>query len=146
MTWFGKTWHDGTVRLRRVHRLTLTVACLAIVALTAPSTSAAFENRWSCPSLTSAVQCQDSDPSHHSWIAVQIKIDYYLNPDKICAYAWTAAGNQRTGSGCDPNDWIRTSCLSGSSPNSRGLGNWYWPGRTHNTAGYAATPSSNQIC
>jgi hypothetical protein len=105
----------------------------------------AYEHNWSCQSVHSAIYCQDVT-SYHSWIAVQTRIDYNLNPDKICAYAWTEAGNQRTGSGCEAHDWVHTSCLSASTPYSHGLGDWYWPGQVHNTAGYATTPGTNVIC
>jgi hypothetical protein len=88
--------------------------------------------------------CQDVT-EFHSWLNVQTRIDYNLNPDSICAYAWTAAGNRRTGSGCVPHDW-RTSCLASDTRHSHGLGNWYWSGQTHNTAGYAETFSANDLC
>jgi hypothetical protein len=123
--------------------LALSISLAALGLFTSPGL--AYTHSWSCPNVTSAMYCQDVT-EFHSWINVQTRIDYNLNPDSICAYAWTAAGNQRTGSGCDPHDWVRTSCLSSDTPNSHGLGNWYWPGQTHNTAGYAETPSSNDLC
>ncbi len=129
----------------RIFRCALVVLALASVAAVRPGVSDALTHSWSCPNLGTAQLCQDVT-SYHSWIAVQTRIDYYLNPDQICAYAWTEAGNQRTGSGCDAHDWVRTSCLSSTTPLSHGLGNWYWPGQVHNTAGWAATPSDNTVC
>lgn len=128
------------------------VAFLAVSAFVAAaalgshaSVAQALEHNWSCPNRNSGDLCADT-VTYHSWVAIQERIDYFLNAPSICAWGQTAAGNIRTGSGCDSNDWVRTSCLSSETPLSWGYGRWYWSGHTHDTAGYAATPSNNLIC
>ena len=136
---------ERTQPRRRARRRRVATLVVTAIMLAAPAGADAYESNWSCYQYGSAHRCFDTD-GFHSWIAIQMRVDYFLQL-KICAEGWTEAGNVRTGSGCNLNDWRRTSCLSASTPYSKGNGIWYKSGEpNHNMAGYAATPSNNNIC
>ena len=75
-------------------------------------------------------------------------ISSFINPVKyeICAKGVTAAGNRRTGSGCNINANVRHSCFDGINPYSAAYVYWAGGGSPTSIAGDARTPSSVNWC
>ena len=58
--------------------------------LGAPTAAESYTSNWSCSQYGSGSRCFDAD-SFYSWIAIQMRVDYFLQL-KICADGWTEAG------------------------------------------------------
>jgi hypothetical protein len=95
---------------------------------------------WSCPNYSSAQTCW-AGTGYRGYIEVVATLG--ATRSEVCAKAVTAAGNIRTGSGCQYNAFYRRSCLAGSSPNSAAYVYWAGSGSAINVYGQAATPSSS---
>jgi hypothetical protein len=111
---------------------------LSALALHAPP-AFAFVNNWGCNSTGSGQICY-STAGYHSYLEVTAVLQY-ARPE-VCTKGITAAGNIRTGSGCNYNFVnYRTSCFAGGTPNS--LAYYYWGGGYPNQGGSAIARTSS---
>jgi hypothetical protein len=95
------------------------------IALAASSPAPAIVNYWACTDHPSGAPCFDEpsngDPPtlYHQWARVRADVGF-VPANTICAYAITAAGNTKAGSGCAGSAFHHTSVLSSPTPESRG--------------------------
>jgi hypothetical protein len=116
------------------------IASVALLLSTSTGVASGYAHQWQCYSA-SAAQCYDPSPCCHGWIQVSNRIP--VTRYEVCAKAITAAGNIRTGSGCNFNTFGRSSCLTGETPSSTAYVYWAGTGIPTYNNGFAATPSSS---
>jgi hypothetical protein len=116
------------------------ITCITLVLSMGTGVARGYVHQWQCYSA-SASQCYDPTPCCHGWIQVsnQTSVTKY----EVCAKAVTAAGNIRTGSGCNLNTFGRSSCLAGETPSSTAYVYWAGTGIATYNNGYAFTPASS---
>lgn len=116
-------------------------AALAVIAVAASCAmfaqkAEAYSDLWSCSNAYSAQTCY-SGAGYHSWQDVAAGIG--PSRSEICAKGVTAAGNIRSGSGCNYNTNYRYSGFSGGTPTSAGYVYWAGSGSATDINGSAAT-------
>jgi hypothetical protein len=124
--------------MRRLAASTALCASLLIVLAVSLAPSAqAYIHVWSCQAA-SAVQCYDnSGQQYNPWAQVSASMSAVSN--QVCAKAITAAGNIRTGSGCNFNTTARLSCFSYALPDSWAYVYWAGNGTVRTINGRADT-------
>lgn len=83
----------------------------------------------------------DTGQIYNSWFEVDATFSNWQNGYTlygVCAYAVTAAGNVRTGSGCTASSY-RYSLLSAATPNSQAEGWWEGTGLSQKIVVHGAT-------
>jgi hypothetical protein len=129
--------------MTRVLRLYVASA-LATGALLVTATSAiGYIDRWSCGNYYSAQTCY-AGTGYRSYIEITNNIG--ARKAEVCAKGVTAAGNIRSGSGCNHNALGRVSCISSASPHSAAYIYWAGGGGPTTNTGAAKTPGSRQYC
>ena len=108
----------------------------------APTANAYFAYA-QCNNYTSAQTCWVGDGYHGLIRVTEIVFQQRFN---ICAKAQTAAGNLRTGSGCNVNTDYRSSLLSSTDPISAGYGYWAGTGAAEYDLVKQCSPTDESLC
>jgi hypothetical protein len=121
----------------------LLAALLCGGAAGAAATANAATDHWVCNSYYSAQRCY-AGTGYRSYVEVTNSMG--ARKSEVCAKGVTAAGNVRSGSGCNHNTIGRVSCFSGASPHSAAYVYWAGSGGPAGVIGDARTPSSRTYC
>lgn len=132
----------GYVRLMRPRLLiaALTVAATTAVGAASPQSAHAYAHSWSCYRVAYQ-HCTDwSGQQYNPWVYHRMNLPYWVGVPGTCAKAVTAAGNTKSGSGCDSDNYRES--FYASSPTSQAYGYFGDNGCSCNKAdivGYAQT-------
>lgn len=126
--------HGSTVR--RLGLALLAAFSAAVPLALSAERADAYEDFWGCSNSYSAQTCW-SGAGYHSWVVVAAAIG--PSRAEICAKGVTAAGNVRSGSGCNYNTSTRGSGFSGGTPASAAYVYWAGSGSPTQINGSAGT-------